>query len=159
MKSCSNIFFLHLFASFYHLLLPPSLDYSDENGNVSGAESDRKNENNEIPTSSHEDRNEIEDSTTTLAAPTTTTTTEKVIPRKLPCDEDNGGCDQHCQMVADEYDSDPRIECSCSHGFTLDEVDGRRCHGMKINLNLLACCLLSFSRAGNFLPIYFPLYA
>lgn len=48
----------------------------------------------------------------------------------MPCDEDNGGCDHHCQMVVDEHDTVARIQCSCSHGFTLDEEDGRRCHGM-----------------------------
>lgn len=50
-----------------------------------------------------------------------------VVPRIMPCDEDNGGCDQHCQMMVDELES--RIQCSCSHGYTLDEIDGRRCHG------------------------------
>lgn len=114
MKSCANNFFLPP-------TLPSSLDYSDENGNVSGGESehsDRKKDNNEISTSTHDDLNEIEESTT------------KAMPKIQPCDEDNGGCDHHCQMVVDEHDTEPRIQCSCSHGFTLDEVDGRRCHGM-----------------------------
>lgn len=111
--------------------MPSSLDYSDENANVSGAENeehnDRRKDNNEISTSSHEDHNE---ESTTMTVSTTTST----MPKILPCDEDNGGCDQNCQMVVDEHDTESRIQCSCSHGFTLDEVDGRRCHGMMRNL-------------------------
>lgn len=110
--------------------MPSSLDYSDENANVSGAENeehnDRRKDNNEISTSSHEDHNE---ESTTMTVSTTST-----MPKILPCDEDNGGCDQNCQMVVDEHDTESRIQCSCSHGFTLDEVDGRRCHGMMRNL-------------------------
>lgn len=135
-------FFFFCFSS-WHVM---TLDYSDENGNVSGGESEddgRKNEehkehrhsqDNEISTTaSHHDHNEIEKSTSIEE----TTTTMKMEPRRnhsMPCDADNGGCDHECRMVIDEHDVDPRIQCSCYIGYTLDENDGRRCHG-KINFS------------------------
>ncbi|XP_070502012.1 fibrillin-2-like [Chironomus tepperi] len=113
-------------------------DYSDENGNVSGGESEddgRKNEehkehrhsqDNEISTTaSHHDHNEIEKST---SIETTTMKIESRRNHSMPCDADNGGCDHECRMVIDEHDVDPRIQCSCYIGYTLDENDGRRCH-------------------------------
>lgn len=47
----------------------------------------------------------------------------------FPCDSDRGGCDHECKMVQLEWDHEPRIECSCFSGFTLDDTDFRRCHG------------------------------
>lgn len=110
-------------------------DYSDGNGNVSGGESEGENENrkehvnnsqdNEIPLQTHhEHRGEIEKSTT--EATTQPTSSSNIT---LPCALDRGGCDHECQMVKYDYDPEPIIQCSCYTGFTLDEHDGRRCHG------------------------------
>jgi len=143
-----------------------TLDYSDENGNVSGGESEdegRKNEkhkehrhsqDNEISTTaSHHDHNEIEKST---SIDTTTMTMEPRRSHSMPCDADNGGCDHECRMVIDDHDIDSRIQCSCYVGYTLDENDGRRCHGkinfstsffsftIDIHLLILFCCFYSF---------------
>lgn len=49
----------------------------------------------------------------------------------MQCDSDRGGCDHECQLVKYEHDPEARIVCSCYKGFTLDESDGRRCHGKK----------------------------
>lgn len=156
MKSYANkkkkIFFSFYSFHQFFCVLPchvMTLDYSDENGNVSGGESEddgRKNEehkehrhsqDNEISTTaSHHDHNEIEKSTS-IEETTTTTTTMKMEPKRnqsMPCDADNGGCDHECRMVIDEHDVDPRIQCSCYIGYTLDDNDGRRCHG-KINFS------------------------
>lgn len=79
---------------------------------------------NEIPPHSHhEHHNEVEEVTTTQAS---TTPAQNLT---LPCDSDRGGCDHECQMVKYHYDPEPIIQCSCYSGFTLDENDGRRCHG------------------------------
>ena len=105
-------------------------DYSDGNGNVSGGESEDEDKNvkkeetnvstdNEIPLYTHQEHhNEIE----TTQAPSRENLT-------LPCASDRGGCDHECQMVKYYYDPEPIIQCSCYKGFTLDEYDGRRCHG------------------------------
>lgn len=140
MKSCANrkkFFPFSFFVSSCHVM---TLDYSDENGNVSGGESEdegrkkeqnvehRHSHDNEISTmASHHDHDEIEKSTSTE---TTTTMMPMKRNHSMPCDTDNGGCDHSCQMVIDEYDTEPRIQCSCYIGYTLDENDGRRCHGM-----------------------------
>lgn len=117
-------------------------DYSDGNGNVSGGESEDEIEagkeektnaskDDEISSHTHhEHHNEIEEQTST----TTQTSTTPAQNLTLPCDSDRGGCDHECKMVKYYYDPEPIIQCSCYSGFTLDENDGRRCHGEKYSL-------------------------
>lgn len=126
-------------------------DYSDGNRNVSGAESEDEGESekdkaniskdNEITTQTyHEHHNEIEESTTQ-------TTSQSTLNLTLPCDSDRGGCDHECQMVKYYYDPEPLIQCSCYNGFTLDENDGRRCHGeLSFSLNHFRNNLESFQQ-------------
>lgn len=112
-------------------------DYSDGNGNVSGGESEdggtrekdkaSVSKDNEITTQRHHEQyNEIEESTTQ-------TTPQSTLNLTLPCDSDRGGCEHECQMVKYYYDTEPTIQCFCYNGFTLDEYDGRRCHGEAIS--------------------------
>lgn len=117
-----------------------TLDYSDENGNVSGGESEdeRRSHANEIPTTTESTTRTMAMTTATTASShkeieesTSATTTTTKAHSERPCDTDNGGCDHRCQMVIDEYDTDQRIQCSCHAGYKLDESDGRRCHGKR----------------------------
>jgi hypothetical protein len=152
MKSCANKIFFLIYSFFRALPRRcvkknySPLDYSDENGNVSGEDDDGDEKlqhkhhyerDNEISPPTRHDHNEIEKPVTTTTTTAATTTTTQRTSTIMPCDADNGGCDQGCQMVIDEYDTEARIQCSCDAGYILDENDGRRCHGMlsKINLN------------------------
>lgn len=55
--------------------------------------------------------------------------TTKVAPVDL-CQTANGGCDHNCHFVREENDPEGgRVVCSCFSGFTLDDGDGRTCHG------------------------------
>jgi len=113
---------------------------SSKNNNNSDSENDISSEkerlnnsaNNEIPLHNH-NRSNDDDAASDVDDDDEKSTTESAKPpRNLtrPCDADRGGCDHECQMVQHEEDPDnPRIQCSCYAGFTLDEYDGRRCHG------------------------------
>lgn len=55
--------------------------------------------------------------------------TTKAAPVDL-CQTANGGCDHNCHFVREENDPEGgRVVCSCFSGFTLDDGDGRTCHG------------------------------
>jgi hypothetical protein len=133
-----QMFFISPSLSLSFVAVIVTVDYSDS-GNVSGGESEAEGEEgrreteakqeddeHESPTQSprhNEISNEIEES-----APETTTL-QPARNQTLPCDSDRGGCDHDCQMLKFDYDPEPIIQCSCYKGFTLDELDGRRCHG------------------------------
>ncbi|XP_058980408.1 latent-transforming growth factor beta-binding protein 4 isoform X2 [Musca domestica] len=44
------------------------------------------------------------------------------------CGSDNGGCDQKCQRVLFPGENEPRIQCACAEGFSLDPYDYSTCH-------------------------------
>ncbi|XP_075161744.1 uncharacterized protein LOC142234478 isoform X2 [Haematobia irritans] len=44
------------------------------------------------------------------------------------CGSDNGGCDQKCERVVFSGENQPRIQCSCGEGFSLDPYDYSTCH-------------------------------
>lgn len=111
-----SLFYINCWFVINFHLIP---DYDEEN-----YESEGENEEEETEDNLNRENNEIDAPLVKTEAPE--------IKRKnltLPCGSDRGGCDHDCIMVQLEWDPEPRIECSCYNGFTLDEHDGRRCHG------------------------------
>ncbi|XP_073842989.1 uncharacterized protein isoform X3 [Musca autumnalis] len=60
----------------------------------------------------------------------TESTQDPYEPRVLDenCGSDNGGCDQKCQRVLFPGENEPRIQCACAEGFSLDPYDYSTCH-------------------------------
>lgn len=58
-------------------------------------------------------------------------TQDPYAPRVLDdnCGSDNGGCDQKCERVLYPGENQPRLQCSCGEGFSLDPNDYSTCHG------------------------------
>ncbi|XP_046807658.1 fibrillin-1 isoform X5 [Lucilia cuprina] len=81
---------------------------------------------NKIAETSHHEETEAVTELPAVVEPTP----DPYAPRVLDynCGPDNGGCDQKCERVLFPGENEPRIQCSCSQGFSLDPYDYSTCH-------------------------------
>ncbi|KNC24941.1 hypothetical protein FF38_08702, partial [Lucilia cuprina] len=81
---------------------------------------------NKIAETSHHEESEAVTELPAVVEPTP----DPYAPRVLDynCGPDNGGCDQKCERVLFPGENEPRIQCSCSQGFSLDPYDYSTCH-------------------------------
>ncbi|XP_065361429.1 fibrillin-2 isoform X2 [Calliphora vicina] len=81
---------------------------------------------NKIAETSHQEESQAVTELPAVVEPTPDPYTPRVLDNN--CGADNGGCDQKCERVLFPGENEPRIQCSCSQGFSLDPYDYSSCH-------------------------------
>ncbi|XP_061395029.1 fibrillin-1-like, partial [Musca vetustissima] len=111
--------------------------------------------NNEIYHGHEEDQHhhKVEEEQEESNAGAAETTQDPYEPRVLDenCGSDNGGCDQKCQRVLFPGENEPRIQCACAEGFSLDPYDYSTCHDInECELNNGGCEQICENLPGSF---------